>query len=212
MKITSLPNVIMLHGWTNGDISGIPEYLPDSDQNWMGWIKKELENRGYKVECPFLRYGFKSYYDDWKKELEKLDINENTILAGWSSGGAFWVRWLGETKKKVKKLILVAPAKVVGNDEEWLKELREMQKEYLNPKWKDQWESFHNFECDETIKDRVDDISIFISNDARWLVDAAHLYAKEFDAKLIEIENQGHFENEKRPSPEFPEMLEEILS
>ena len=201
----------MLHGWTMGDISAIPKYLPDSEENWMGWAKKELEGRGYKVTNPFLRFGYKSEYEDWKSELEKLDINENTILVGWSSGGAFWVRWLGETKKKVKKLILIAPSKVVGNSEKTIKALKKLQETDLLDESKGPWSRFHDFECDPTIKDRVESITIFISNDVEWLTEAARIYAKEFDAKLIKLENQGHFENEKRQGPEFPELLEEIL-
>jgi len=200
--------VIILHGWTNGDISGIPEFLPDNEQNWVGWTKKQLEKLGYHVSTPFLRYGYKSEYAEWKKEIEKLDIDESTILVGWSSGGAFWVRWLSENKRRVKKLILVAPAKVVGNTEESLAEIRDMD---ISPDWRPQWERFHDFQCDPEIKNRVEEIVIFISNDAPWLVKSATLYAQEFDAELITIENQGHFENHRRPSPEFPEMLQVIL-
>jgi pimeloyl-ACP methyl ester carboxylesterase len=104
--------VIILNGWTQGDISDIPEYLPDNPANWMGWLKIELEKLGYTVTNPFLKDGYKQEYEEWKEQLEPLDIDEETILIGWSAGGAFWVRWLGETKKRVDKLILVAPAKL----------------------------------------------------------------------------------------------------
>lgn len=200
--------VIILHGWTNGDITGIPDFLPDSEQNWMGWTKKELEKRGYHVEVPFLRNGYKSEYEDWKKEIETFVIDEDTVLVGWSSGGAFWVRWLSENKVRVKKLILVAPAKVTGNTE---KSLREIQALDINPEWRAQWKRFHDFQCDPEIKNRVEEILVIISNDDDWLVEAAHIYSEEFDAKLIEIKNQGHFENHRRPTPEFPELLEAIL-
>jgi len=205
------PHIIMLHGWTIGDISDIPEYLPDSEENWMGWAKKELEGRGYKVDNPFIRFGYKSDYDGWKKEIEKLSIDENTILVGWSSGGAFWVRWLGETKQKVKKLILVAPSKVVGNSQKVLKPLWKLHADGKGPEFKAEWDSFHNFECDPTIKNRVSSITIFISDDIEWLVESAKRYAKEFDAQLIKISGQGHFTNDERPSPAFPELLEAIL-
>lgn len=206
--VSNNQKVIFLHGWFNGDIFEIPEFLPDNEQNWMGWAKKQLEKIGYHVSTPFLRYGYKSEYAEWKKEIEKLDIDEQTILVGWSSGGAFWVRWLSENKRRVKKLILVAPAKVVGNTQESLAEIRDLD---INPDWRPQWERFHDFQCDPEIKNRVEEIVIFISNDAPWLVKSATLYAQEFDAELITIENQGHFENHRRPSPEFPEMLQVIL-
>lgn len=197
--------VIILHGWSNGDISDMPEFLPDSEQNWMGWAKKELEKRGYEVINPFIRDGYKSEYEDWKREIEKLDIDENTILVGWSSGGAFWVRWLSETKRKIKKLILVAPANI--NEQ-----TSQTQKEINGENRTEPWGRFHNFQTDPSIKDRVKDgITIFISDDADWLIKSAHIYAKKFDANLIEIKNQGHFENHRRLSPEFPELLNVIL-
>ena len=209
--MSSKSNVIMLHGWTNGDISNIPEFLPDSESNWMGWTKHELEQLGYQVNNPFLRDGYKSDYEGWKKEIENLEIGENTILVGWSSGGAFWVRWLGETKQKIKKLILVAPSKVVGNSKEVLDDLWKMQANGEGPEYKKEWDSFHDFKCDVTIKDRVGAIAVFVSNDAPWLVEAAHIYARELDAELVEIPSQGHFAKNTRPSPEFPELLEVIV-
>ncbi len=204
-----MKKVIILHGWTNGDISSFPEYLPDSEANWMGWIKRKLENLSYEAHTPFIKNGYKADYKEWKKQIEPLKIDEDTILVGWSSGGAFWVRWLSETKQHVKKLILIAPAKVVGNTKKAKKEIASLD---INPKWRNIWDEFHNFECDANIKNRVEEIIIFISNDADWLVDASKLYAEELDATLIKIDNQGHFENQKRPSPAFPELLEVIVN
>ncbi len=201
------PTVIILHGWTNGDISDMTDFLPDSEKNWMGWTKNELEKKGFVAINPFITNGYKLEYEDWKKEIDKLHIDKNTILVGWSSGGAFWVRWLSETKKRVKKLILVAPAKVVGNSKKSQDEIKALG---IKPEWRPQWNRFHDFKCDIEIKNRVDEIVIFISNDATWLVEAANIYTKELDAKLIKISNQGHFENNRRPSPKFPELLEEI--
>lgn len=200
--------VVILHGWFNGDVAGIPEYLPDSEKNWMGWTKKELEKRGYTVVSPFIRFGFQSEYEDWKREIEKIPINENTTLVGWSSGGAFWVRWLSETKRSIKKLVLLAPAKVVGNSDKSLAEIAALP---LNPEWRPQWERFHDFVCDPDFKNRVGEIVIFTSDDAPWLIEAAEIYAKELNAELIKIPNQGHFENSRRPSPEFLELLAVIL-
>lgn len=197
--------VIILHGWTNGDVINMPEFLPTSKNNWMGWIKKELEKRNYKVISPFIRYGYKSEYKIWKKKIEKLGIDENTILVGWSSGGAFWVRWLSETKQRVKKLILVAPANVKDQTTKIKKEINDEDRGRI-------WLNFHDFRTDPNIRNRVKSgITIFISNDADWLVKSAIIYTKKLKARLIRIKNQGHFENCRRPSPEFPELLKAIL-
>ena len=60
---------IILNGWTQGDISSIPEFLPDNPANWMGWAKIELEKLGYQVTNPYLKDGYKQEYNEWKEEL-----------------------------------------------------------------------------------------------------------------------------------------------
>jgi len=202
--------VVMLHGWTDGDISDMPEFLPDNEANWIGWTKNELEKCGYTVTNPFIRYGYKSEYKDWKREIDKIDIDENTVLVGWSAGGAFFTRWLGETKKHVKKLILVAPAKILGVSKDALSKVGWFNEDVIhNPQ--SNFEKFLHFKLDPEIKNRVDEIVVFVSNDDEWLVESARLYAKELDARLIEIKNQVHFLNHQRPEPKFPEMLKEIM-
>jgi pimeloyl-ACP methyl ester carboxylesterase len=204
-------NVIMLHGWWHRDVVEIPEFLPDNPGNWMGWAKLELEKRGYNVMNPFIRFGHQIEYEDWKKEIEKLAIDEHAILVGWSAGGAFWVRWLGETKRRVKKLILVAPAKVVGIPAELLKQDNQRVLGGLTEtELASNWERFMYFATDPTLKDRVKDIVIFVSNDDLWLVESAHQYAKELSATSREIPGQEHFTNAERVSAEFLELIEEV--
>lgn len=189
-----LKKVIILNGWTKGDISDIPEFLPENPANWMGWSKVKLEKLGYEVINPFLKDGYKQEYEDWKSQIEKININENTTLVGWSAGGTFWVRWLGETKKIVHKLILVAPAKL-----------------YKKGKNESNFDRFMNFTIDPSIKNRVKNIVIFISNDSEDLLKSADLYRDTLGAKLIKIHNQGHFTNADRPSPIFQELITEII-
>jgi len=44
--------------------------------------------------------------EKYKAEFKKYEVEENDILVGHSCGSAFLVRWLGETKKRINKLIL----------------------------------------------------------------------------------------------------------
>lgn len=185
--------IILLHGWHQGDISDIPEFLPDNPANWMGWSKLELDKLGYEVTTPFLRDGHNQEYADWKNQLEALDIDENTTLVGWSAGGAFWVRWLGETKRQIDKLILVAPAKLYTKGEE-----------------ESNFDRFMDFEIDKTIQDHTNGITIFISNDWDDLLRSADLYSDTLGVELTHIPNQGHFTNSQRSSVEFPELIDVI--
>lgn len=69
-----------------------------------------MKNRKIEVSADLYPQDWRPHYDDWKKVFEKNEINSDTILIGHSSGGGFLVRWLGEAKIKIKKLILVALA------------------------------------------------------------------------------------------------------
>lgn len=188
--------VIILNGWTKGDISHILEFLPDNPANWMGWTKKELEQQGYEVYTPFLKDAYKQEYEEWKEQIESMvDIDEHSTLVGWSSGGAFWVRWLAETKASIDTLILVAPAKCYVK----------------NGKEESNFDRFMDFTIDSDIQTRVHKIVVFISNDTEDLLQSAALYTERLNAQRIEIPNQGHFTNAERLSPEFPELLDEII-
>jgi len=184
-----LLNVIILHGRQKMEQ---PEKPPQNVRHWLGWLKDELEKSGIKTTNPLISRDWEVSYVEWKKEFEKNEVNENTILVGTSDGGAFLVRWLGEAKKKIKKLILVAPAKFVEDDN------------------KNKIE-FYNFEIDKKISERCEEIIIYISNDEPRMIKSAELYASELKAKLITLENRGHFTVRANPeNNKFPELLEEI--
>nr|PIY94977.1 MAG: hypothetical protein COY67_01655 [Candidatus Komeilibacteria bacterium CG_4_10_14_0_8_um_filter_37_78] len=115
----------------------------------MPWIKEQLIAKGIKTETPLMPKPWSPNYEEFKKEFEKYPIDENTILVGHSCGCAFLVRWLGETKQKIDKLILVAPWKINDKDND---EARG---------------KFYTYEIDQTIKDRVDNIIMFTANDEK---------------------------------------------
>ncbi len=60
-------------------------------------------------------------------------------------GCTFLVRWLGETKRKIHKLILVTPWKMKDNIDDFVK-------------------AFYVFPIDKTIKDRVDEVIMFTAD------------------------------------------------
>jgi hypothetical protein len=70
----------------------IPECDPNNENNWMGWTKKELAKKRFTVYCPIVPEVWRAPYRDWKKEIDKFDIDENTTLVGLSAGGAAIVR------------------------------------------------------------------------------------------------------------------------
>ena len=97
-----MKNCIILHGCTDDE-------KDNPTGHWISWVKKELENKNIQTIVPLMPEPWNADYYKWKKEFDKLNVNEETILIGHSCGAAFLIRWLGDTKRKIKKLILVAP-------------------------------------------------------------------------------------------------------
>ena len=192
-------NCIIIHGSNANDEKKLTKGAKQqNERHWFPWLKKELEKKGIKTYTPLMPKNWKPEYKDWKKEFEKLEINENTILIGHSTGGAFLVRWLGENKRKIKKLILVAPAKAYGKDP-------------TDSAVKAIWD-LCDFKIDPKIKNLVDEIIIFVSDNERDTIKkAVKIYSKEFNINPIELKGKGHFLIQHMKTEEFPELFEAIV-
>jgi len=176
-------------------IHGSPDNSKDDtyDKHWMPWIKKELELRDIKTVVPRMPEPSKPVYEIYKKEFEKNLIDEDTILIGHSRGCAFLVRWLGDSKQKVKKLILVAPYKVVVEKNKFKEE-------------------FSNFKIDKSIKECVQEIVIFTSDNEEVAgKESVNIYHKALGGKIIELKGRGHYTFGDMGTEEFPELLNEII-
>ena len=92
-----MDNYIILHG-----------SFGSKDGNWFPWLKKELENKSYKVDVPQMPVGVGiRNYENWSNEFSKLTINENTIIIAHSIAPVFVCKYLITNKIKVKKLVFV---------------------------------------------------------------------------------------------------------
>lgn len=92
-----MKNYIILHG-----------SFGSKDGNWFPWLKKELEKKNYNVDVPQMPVGVGNQnYENWSKELNKLTINENTIIIAHSIAPVFVCKYLINNRIKVKKLIFV---------------------------------------------------------------------------------------------------------
>ncbi|MBP9698365.1 MAG: alpha/beta hydrolase [Candidatus Moranbacteria bacterium] len=194
------PNVVLLHGRWPERIEGkliadIPLCNPNNEGNWMGWTKKQLEEKGYAVTCPIVADAWKAPYEEWKEALDQLVIDESTILVGLSAGGYALLRWLSEIGRNVKKLILVAPASkniLIDLTREKLPHEDEFYACNITPKLKSQ------------IQEQV---VIIVSSDDEVVRRSFEVYIPILDAKVVELEGRGHF---SFLIPELPELLEEI--
>ncbi|MFZ5955722.1 MAG: alpha/beta hydrolase [Nanoarchaeota archaeon] len=82
--------------------------LPNMN-HWIPWIKNELETNGIVPYALLMPKDWKPNYNEWKKEFEKINITNDSILVGHSAGCTFLLHWLSEAKREVNKLILVSP-------------------------------------------------------------------------------------------------------
>ncbi len=189
-----MENCIIIHGCPSDKEKAMDPETRTYDKHWIPWTKKELESRGVKTETPLMPEPWAPVYAAFKNELEKLDITEDTILIGHSCGCSFLVRWLGETKRKVKKLVLVAPWKIPTNDNQFKK-------------------IFYDFDIDETIKSRVNNITMFTADDeAEDGKRGLQMYHAAIGGKIINLEGHGHYTQGDMGTEEFPELIEVVTA
>ena len=88
-----MKNAIIVHG-----TEGYPE------ENWYPWLKKELEQQGYKVSVPQFPSPpvIPAKISEWFDVLEDYEIDEETLLIGHSLGGVFTLRILEKLSHPVK--------------------------------------------------------------------------------------------------------------
>ena len=92
-----MSNYIIIHG-----------SFGSKDSNWFPWLKKELKNKNLNVIVPQMPIGVGNQnFDNWSQELNKLDINDQTIIIAHSIAPVFVCKYLISRKVKVKKLIFV---------------------------------------------------------------------------------------------------------
>ena len=163
------------------------------EKHWRPWIKKELTSQGIKTEAPIMPESWYPDYGKFKEEFEKYEVTEDSVLIGHSCGCAFLVRWLGEAKQKIKKLILVAPWKIPNVNDEFQK-------------------SFYGYSIDKTIKDRVGEIVMFTSDDEEEEgKESLRIFHENLGGKTIELKNKGHYTLNDMGTEKFPGLLKEVL-
>ncbi len=182
-------NVIIIHGCSS-DPEESKEY--PENRHWMPWIREKLVAHGIPTATPLLPESWAPDYERWKAEFEKQEISEETTLIGHSCGCAFLVRWLGDSKRKIDKLILVAPWKI-GTSSEAKKK-------------------FYDYPVDETIKQRVNKIVMFTAdNEDPNGKKSLEMFRSALGGTVIELEKRGHYTGEDMKMEEFPELLAEVI-
>ena len=186
-------NCLVIHGCPSDAESAMNPETRTYDKHWIPWLKRNLTNVGIKTETPLMPDPWEPDYQKFKAEFEKYDVSENTILVGHSCASAFLVRWLGETKRKIFKLILVAPWKIPDQDDEFRK-------------------AFYVYPIDESIKSRVSEIVMFTADDEEDAgKESLKIFHQALGGDVMELKGRGHYTMGDMGTEEFPELLEVIL-
>jgi predicted alpha/beta hydrolase family esterase len=181
-----MKNALILHG-TFGSPRG----------NWFQWLKRTLQDKGYKVWVPKLPMSNKPKVSRNIKYIlanKYWKFNKDSILIGHSSGPATILGLLNELPKGVvvDKCIFVAP--------------------FMKSDWEPNSALFdYHFDFDEIKKRAKHFIIIHSDNDPYTKLDQPEDLAKKLDAKLIIKKGEGHFNLEKSfRYRKFPFILTQI--
>lgn len=172
--LLGMKTVYIIHGCPTDEEKAMDPELRTYDKHWIPWTKKELMVRGFKVETPTMPEPWDPRYEAFKKEFEKYSVSEEDILIGHSCGTTFLTRWLGDSKQKVAKLILVAPWCIAWENTEANREFSEQP-------------------VDESIKDRVGELIMFTSDNEHedgkkvFLYFMKNLVARLLNSKVVDI-------------------------
>lgn len=189
-----IKNCIIIHGCPSNKEKAMNSATRTYDKHWIPWTKAKLIEGGIPTETPLMPDPWEPSYIKFKKEFEKQEVNQETVLIGHSCGTTFLLRWLGETKTKVAKLILVAPWAIADKDDPYRRE-------------------FYEQPIDPGIKDRVGEIVYFTADDEEEDgKKSLKIIYKVIGGKIIELPGRGHYVESDMGTIEFPELINVITN
>jgi uncharacterized protein len=177
-------NAILVPGRPDKDQHYDPKLPSNSENYWFSWLKRQLilkDIHANSIEPPM---PFRPRYEEWKKEFERFDITDRTILVGHSCGGGFLIRYLSEHKNlQVGKVFLIAP---------WINPDNEMESNTLD---------FFQFEIDPTFPERTAGVTVFVSSDDyESVVKTVEILTEKVPNLVVKhYSDQGHFKDSRLP-------------
>ena len=190
-----MKKAIIIHGWTKFEDWKQLDRPSPSNEVFIPWLSKQLMVRGIHPIAIEMPNSYAPNYEIWKKELERFELDEETILVGWSCGGGFLLRYLSENNIRVRKLVLLSP---------WIGTFDNDIDKYEFD------ESFFDFELSESIYGRVlEDIILLEAEDegkeVLMSIEKIKSKLKNINYKIVEGSGRHFFEENQ------PVVLEEML-
>ncbi len=167
----------------------------NSQEHYIPWLKRSLEEKGYEVYAPDFPIGKDNQnYDNWKKLLNqyKDKINKDTVFIGRSIAPIFIIKYILENNLKINSLYSISGFNNYKN-------ISDADYNYVNKTFF--LKNFKDFEklCDNRV--------CFISkNDPYIPYNILDEFTKDINAKVYLKENAGHFNSESGYST-FEELL-----
>lgn len=181
-----MPNAYIIHG-----------AYGDPEENWIPWLKKELEQQGYTVFVPTFPTPQGQTLENWTKLFSPYEqgIDETSIVIGHSLGVAFLLDVLERTDNKIKAAYFIAGcAELLGNQT-----FDDINKTFVD----------RTFDWDK-IRAHCEHFIVFHGDDDPYVpLTKAETLAKHLNVEPIIIEHAGHF-NEKAGYTTFLALLEAI--
>lgn len=187
-------NAIILHGKPDKQEYYDPNMPSQSNSHWLPWLQAQLLKHDIIAATPEVPNSYKADWEAWRREVERFEMEPETILVGHSCGGGFWVRYLSEHPDlKVNKVVLVAP--------------------WIDPD-SDETGDFFEFTIDPDLASRTKGLTIFHSDNDMGNVQKSVAVLRENikNATYREFHKYGHFCYENMQTDKFPELLEEIIA
>jgi len=161
---------------------------------WIPWLNDELANRNVECIIPTLPTPQNQNFANWGGISDNLIFETDDIVVGWSTGAIFAVRYLYEKQIRIKKLILISGFNnYVGN----VPFVDNLNKDFF----------MQDESVAQTIADEI--VCIKSDNDPFITQNALESFAKNLNAKIVNIKNGGHF-NSNAGYNKFVELLDEI--
>jgi pimeloyl-ACP methyl ester carboxylesterase len=190
-----MKSAVILHGLYDKSEYYDRKFPSPSNAHWLPWLQRQLQLQDVKADTPEVYLTYKASWEEWCREVERFEMDDNTILVGHSMGGGFWVKYLSlHMDLRVGKVVLVAP--------------------WLDPDGDETKGFFDDYEMDPKLVSRTAGITIFNSDNdmGNVLKSVAAIREGIQDVKYKEFRNYGHFTYGDMKTVEFPELLQECMS
>lgn len=183
---------IILHGMPDEEEYFNSAFPSASNSHWLPWLQKQLLINGIFAETPELPKPYEPNYKNWCLVFNRFSVDEETDLIGHSAGAGFLLRWLSDNKIRIRRLILVAP--------------------FLDPE-KEIKSGMLNFEIDEKLSERAEEIFIFVSpDDDREILESVRRIKSKLPGVIVnELPGRGHFTLGDMKTEEFPELRDVVI-